>query len=79
MKVTIKPPVERTVTIEMTENEAQSLLIICGYIGGFSTTRRGHFDNLSRALKGADIKVPSEDNVDPKHPSIWFEESESTS
>lgn len=60
MKVTIKtPPVERIVTIEMSEDAAQSLRIICDRIGGDpDTSGRRHFDNLKKALDMAGIHCP---------------------
>lgn len=57
MKVTITtPPVEKIVTVEMSEAEAQTLRIICGHIGGDpNNSRRKHIDALYRALSHAGI------------------------
>ena len=80
MKVTITTPVERIVTIEMSEDETRSLLIVCGHIGGHSTTtRRGHFDDLSRTLRKAHIEVPLEKNLSKNSGSIFFTDCGSTS
>ncbi len=62
MKVTIEtpPPIvpKPVVTIEMSEDEAESLLIICDHIGGGQASRRVHFDHLSKELRLAGIKKP---------------------
>ncbi len=73
MKVTTSTPSERTVTIEMTEDEAESLVMICECIGGHpNTTRRGHLDSLKRELKAAHINHPDEE-LKP-NASIWFKD-----
>ena len=58
MHVTITtPPVERIVTVEMSEAEAETLRILCEHTGGAPNhSRRKHTDALNKALYDADIQ-----------------------
>ncbi len=75
MKVTTHtPPTKRLVTIEMTEDEAQSLRIICTRIAGHpNKSRRGHFDWLALALDNIGITVlPRSELRDDPRSQLYF-------
>ena len=70
--VKAESPIE-SVTITMSEDEAQSILIVCENVGGMpELSRRGHFDNLKRALTSAGVKLPRESHANLG--SIMFKE-----
>jgi len=78
MKVTIEtPPIEAppmVVVLEMSKEEAASLLTICAHIGGSAIlSRRGHFDNFAKVLRGAGIRHPTrEESGTNNKGSIYF-------
>jgi hypothetical protein len=55
MKATITPPIKRTITIEMTENEAAILMSAIGSIGGAGAFRES-IASLYRALDDLNIR-----------------------
>lgn len=63
MKVSVKP-VERTLVIELSEDEASALMAICRHVGGSShCSARGYFDRsdfhgagLLQQLEEADVE-----------------------
>ncbi len=61
MKVTIEtPPVDRVVVVEMSEEVAQTLLIVCDNVGGSVWySRRRNTDALAKVLTDAGIKQPT--------------------
>lgn len=73
-KVAIKQPggsieTAERVLLALTEDEAVSLLMVCGGIcSPAETTRRGHFDgkptSINRALKNAGVTLPGGEDYD---------------
>jgi hypothetical protein len=61
MKITINTPVERTFNLVMSEQEARTLLCICGKITGASIgSRRKHTDDIHGLLDRLGVKpIPS--------------------
>jgi hypothetical protein len=57
VKVTLKKPepVEQTVIVEMTMDEAKTLRRICYSVGGDPEGRRGHVKDLIEGLDGAGV------------------------
>lgn len=43
------------ITLELTKDEAETLQIVGSLIGGMPEGRRGHFDSINTALRGAGV------------------------
>ncbi len=59
-KVTqVDPPANRTITLEMSETDAEALLKVCYLIGGsVDKSPRAVFDNLDRVLRDVGVGRP---------------------
>lgn len=66
MKATIftPPAPEPLITIEMTRREAETLRILCNYVGGHPIkSRRGDMDALLNALDRIGIHMPADPEI----------------
>jgi hypothetical protein len=54
---TARPAGPRIITIEMPEEVAESLKVVCHNIGGTPDGRRGHIDAINSALSSAGVKT----------------------
>lgn len=59
--------VVRNVILELTPDEAETLLLITGYIGGLKSGRRKHSDAIGKALRDVGVWYSYEENrINPK-------------
>ena len=73
VKVNISPPRERVVTITIKESEAETLRIVCQYIGGDDeTSRRKFFQELDFLLEKKEVNLPDHDEVRANSGEIFF-------
>lgn len=82
-QIVISPPAIKSVTLELSKDEAETLRLILGKIGGCpDTTRRGHTGAISEALEAAGVQRPAEfggDNgIGPFIGRIDFSKAENT-
>ena len=72
-KVTKRPITKYTITLEMTQDEAETLKGVTEFIGGPENGKRGHMSNIGHALRGAGIRSGfTESDIDPVNRAIYF-------
>lgn len=57
----IQPPVESLVQLTLTMDEARTLQEVMWHVGGHSSGRRGHIDNIRNALASVGVSRPNSD------------------
>jgi hypothetical protein len=77
MKITETTPVERTFTMELTEQEARTLFYLCGSVTGSDTnSRRKHTAAIFYALDALGIKTVSAAEVPHQIQLLNFRDSQ---
>ena len=62
-----------TITLEMTQDEAETLKGVTELIGGSETGKRGHMYKIGHALFDAGIRAGfTESDIDPANRAIYF-------
>lgn len=74
--ITIIPPVECLIQVEMTEREAETLRIVCAKVGSDpEKSRRKDTDALDKALREAGVSRLSFANINCHSGNIFFNDN----